>query len=283
MSVPPSRQAGAKWVVLLVLLLVSIRVNAAGLPAKYKDAQQNETTLVPPRRRRVDQGAGGGRGVQGGELAAGGGRLPARRRADRRRPRGDRRGSHSFNPRPPRATEPLPEPILSRGRHDRAMTAAITGDGESDTFHDPVEQSATRPPATPRRTAGQGHRPGRLRADAIKVFENINGTLLLAAALLVLVLLIVIYRSPIFWLIPLFSVHLRRVHGHTGSATLTELGVTVNGQSSRSCPCSCSAPAPTTRCCSSRATARSCAITRTSTTRWRWRCAPPARRSSPPG
>ena len=42
--------------------------------------------------------------------------------------------------------------------------------------------------------------------DAIKVFGNINGTLLLAAALIVLVLLIIIYRSPIFWVIPFFTV-----------------------------------------------------------------------------
>ena len=48
--------------------------------------------------------------------------------------------------------------------------------------------------------------PAGFSADAIKVFESINGTLLLAAVLLVFFLLIVIYRSPFFWLIPLTAV-----------------------------------------------------------------------------
>ena len=43
-------------------------------------------------------------------------------------------------------------------------------------------------------------------ADAIEVFGDINGQLLLAAGGLVLILLILIYRSPIFWTIPLFTV-----------------------------------------------------------------------------
>ena len=43
-------------------------------------------------------------------------------------------------------------------------------------------------------------------ADAIEVFEGINGTLLLAALSLVIFLLIVIYRSPMFFLIPLIAV-----------------------------------------------------------------------------
>ena len=39
-------------------------------------------------------------------------------------------------------------------------------------------------------------------ADAIEVFEGINGTLVGAATLLVIVLLILIYRSPVFLFIP---------------------------------------------------------------------------------
>src|SRR4029453_1933765 len=48
--------------------------------------------------------------------------------------------------------------------------------------------------------------PAGFSADAVDVFNDINSTLLMATAALVLVLLIVIYRSPIFWLIPFFSV-----------------------------------------------------------------------------
>lgn len=47
--------------------------------------------------------------------------------------------------------------------------------------------------------------PGGLLADLIAVFGEIDGTLLLAAALVVTVILILVYRSPFLWVIPLVS------------------------------------------------------------------------------
>ncbi len=73
--------------------------------------------------------------------------------------------------------------------------------------------------------------PAGFSADAIKVFEAIDGTLLLVTASLVLVLLIIIYRSPIFWLIPFFSVILAEVTARGMGYLLAEAGVTVTGQS----------------------------------------------------
>ena len=67
--------------------------------------------------------------------------------------------------------------------------------------------------------------------DAIKVFGNINGSLLLVAALIVLILLIVIYRSPIFWIIPFFTVLLAEGASRGLGYLLAEAGVTINGQS----------------------------------------------------
>jgi RND superfamily putative drug exporter len=67
--------------------------------------------------------------------------------------------------------------------------------------------------------------------DAIKIFGSINGSLLLAAALIVLVLLIAIYRSPIFWAIPFFSVLLAEAASRGVGYLLAEAGVTINGQS----------------------------------------------------
>ena len=69
-------------------------------------------------------------------------------------------------------------------------------------------------------------------ADAIDVFDSINGTLVAATALLVFVLLILIYRSPIFWLIPFFSVIVAEVSSRGLGYLLSELGVTVTGQTS---------------------------------------------------
>ena len=73
--------------------------------------------------------------------------------------------------------------------------------------------------------------PAGFSADAIDVFGNINGTLLLATAGLVLLLLIAIYRSPIFWAIPFFAVLLAETSARGFGYLLAEAGVTINGQS----------------------------------------------------
>jgi RND superfamily putative drug exporter len=73
--------------------------------------------------------------------------------------------------------------------------------------------------------------PAGFAADAVEVFNDINGTLLFATAALVLVLLIVIYRSPIFWMIPFFSVLLAEVTTRGLGYLIAEAGVTVTGQS----------------------------------------------------
>ena len=69
-------------------------------------------------------------------------------------------------------------------------------------------------------------------ADAIEVFEGINGTLLLAAVSLVIFLLIVIYRSPMFFFIPLAAVLFAEMLSRSIGYGVSELGVTINGQSS---------------------------------------------------
>ena len=50
--------------------------------------------------------------------------------------------------------------------------------------------------------------PAGLLADTANVFTNINATLLLASVLVVAVLLLITYRSPFLWLVPLISVGL---------------------------------------------------------------------------
>jgi RND superfamily putative drug exporter len=67
--------------------------------------------------------------------------------------------------------------------------------------------------------------------DAIKVFSNINGKLLAAAGLIVLLLLIAIYRSPIFWCIPLITVLFAESTSRGIGYVLAKHGVTINGQS----------------------------------------------------
>lgn len=73
--------------------------------------------------------------------------------------------------------------------------------------------------------------PGGNSYDASKVFNSINGTLLLVTVGLIFVLLIMIYRSPIFWAIPLVAIGFAEAASEGVGYALTQLGVTVNGQS----------------------------------------------------
>ena len=72
--------------------------------------------------------------------------------------------------------------------------------------------------------------PAGFSADASAAFEGINSTLLFATAILVLVLLVLIYRSPIFWVIPLFAVLLAEFIVRGVGYLLASAGLVINGQ-----------------------------------------------------
>jgi RND superfamily putative drug exporter len=67
-------------------------------------------------------------------------------------------------------------------------------------------------------------------ADAINVFRDIDARLLGASILLVILLLALIYRSPLFLWIPLAAVGLAEQATRSFGYGLTQLGVTVNGE-----------------------------------------------------
>jgi putative drug exporter of the RND superfamily len=132
----------------------------------------------------------------------------------------------------PSGYEPFVGPICSEDGKAAIVSAYIKGNGEGDRIVDPVkfwrgEISDPGGGLEVKITGGAG-----FSADAIEVFEGINGTLLLAAVSLVIFLLIVIYRSPMFFLIPLAAVLFAEMLSRSIGYGLTELGVTVNGQSS---------------------------------------------------
>src|SRR5215204_6784470 len=105
-----------------------------------------------------------------------------------------------------------------------------TGDAEdllTDTPEEIKEELASLPSGLEAKVTG----PAGFSSDADEVFNDINGALLMATALLVLVLLIVIYRSPIFWLIPFFSVLLAELTTRGLGYLIAEGGVTVTGKS----------------------------------------------------
>ena len=106
-------------------------------------------------------------------------------------------------PRPARRLRALRRPDLLAGRQGGDRHRLHQGQGEGERILDPVkywrdEISDPGGGLEVKITGGAG-----FSADAIEVFEGINGTLLLAALSLVIFLLIVIYRSPMFFLIPL--------------------------------------------------------------------------------
>jgi RND superfamily putative drug exporter len=222
----------AKWIVAAAWLGVIFVVIGANLPQKYADAEQNESTSFLPGDAESTKALEAVEDLQGGETAAAvvvyrrEGGLTA---ADRRLMASDR---EEFNADVPRDTTPLSEPIPSEDGTSAIMSAVITGDGESDTILDPVDQlrEIASDPGGGLQVKVTG--PAGYAADAIKVFEGINGTLAAAAFSLVILLLILIYRSPIFWLIPLIAVAFAELTVRGLGYAISELGVTINGQSS---------------------------------------------------
>ncbi len=127
---------------------------------------------------------------------------------------------------------PFVGPLCSEDGKAAIVTAYLKGDGEGDTILDPIEfwRDTVSDPGgglEVKITGGAGY-----AADAIEVFESINGTLLLAAVSLVIFLLILIYRSPIFLFIPLAAIIFAEMLARSIGYGLSELGVTINGQSS---------------------------------------------------
>ncbi len=132
----------------------------------------------------------------------------------------------------PAGYAPFVGPICSADGKAAIVTGYVKGDGEADTLLDPLQdwRDKVSDPGgglEVKITGGAGY-----AADAIEVFESIDGTLLSAALSLVIFLLIAIYRSPIFFLIPLLSVVFAEILSRSLGYGVSELGVTINGQSS---------------------------------------------------
>jgi len=141
-------------------------------------------------------------------------------------------GATTTIPGQPADYAPFVGPVCSADGKAAIVTAYIKAEGEGDRILDPVKfwrEKISDPGGglEVKITGGAG-----FSADAIEVFEGINGTLLLAAVSLVIFLLIVIYRSPMFFLIPLAAVIFAETLSRSIGYGVSELGVTINGQSS---------------------------------------------------
>src|SRR3954453_21694608 len=123
------------------------------------------------------------------------------------------------------------KPVFSpNGKAALIVQPVQPGDGTGDAFQNAVQSVRDRVGEssgglTVKLTGAAGY-----SLDAIKVFAGVNGPLLYAAATIVLVLLIIIYRSPIFWIIPFFAVVLAEAASRGAGYLMAEAGVTINGQ-----------------------------------------------------
>ncbi len=136
-----------------------------------------------------------------------------------------------INAAPPEGVRPVAEPGYSADGRAALLVVPIVAGGEEEILIDAVESVSetvqeTSPPGLTTKVTG----PGGYSADASKVFEGINSKLLLATTLLVFVLLVFIYRSPIFWILPLASVFLAEGLVRGLASLLADAGVVVNGQ-----------------------------------------------------
>jgi putative drug exporter of the RND superfamily len=257
----------AKWVVFIVWLVgIFIAVGPAQLPTKFSDAENNESTSYLPGEAESTKALTATEDLQSGELASAVivyYRASGLTDADRakiqedvkpltarrfpgvirdgakaagggpqiRRPNGCA-GPSATIPGQPEDYAPFVGPVCSPDGKAAIVTAYIKGNGQGDTILDPVDywRDTVSDPGgglQVKITGGAGY-----SADAIKVFEGINGTLLLAAVSLVIVLLILIYRSPIFLFVPLTAVIFAELLARSLGYGLSEIGVTINTQSS---------------------------------------------------
>ncbi|HEV7770865.1 MAG TPA: MMPL family transporter [Solirubrobacterales bacterium] len=172
--------------------------------------------------------------IPDGETAASGGKPTAAEKATatRKGPPPNCPTGPTAVPGQPNGYAPFVGPSCSADGKAAIITAYIKAEGEGERIVDPVKYwrdqlSSESGGLEAKITGGAG-----FSADAIEVFEGINGTLLLAALSLVIFLLIVIYRSPMFFLIPLIAVVFAETLSRSLGYGLSELGVTINGQSS---------------------------------------------------
>ena len=228
LRLPSGRRS--KWVVALVWL--AIAVAAGSVASKFQGAQKNDLASYLPGDAQSSRVLAAANRIGGGDQVTPAVIVYERRArltpADFRKVAGDRQ---TLNRQLPRAGVPAGAPVTS---HDGRATLLIFGlrlhGSEAALTHDiRLLQSALAhgPPGLSARIAG----PAGSSYDADAVFKDVNGTLLFVTAGFIFILLVLIYRSPIFWVVPLVSVAFAQVTAEGIGYLLTRVGVTVTSES----------------------------------------------------
>ena len=123
------------------------------------------------------------------------------------------------------------EGLISEDGTTMTMIVGVTGEPNSDAYLDAIRAIREQADAAPDGVDVSVSGPGGLILDLISVFSQIDVFLTLVTAALVLVLLIVIYRSPVVALVPLLAVGwVFTLAGSVAAAASEQLGFLVNGQ-----------------------------------------------------
>ena len=230
LEVPARRRA--KWLVLVLMLLVGGGLGAQG--SKLEQAQKNEPSSFLP---------GSSESVKALELEKrfeSGTVTPAvvvyRRAsgltsADRARIEAAAAALAQLHERYPRQVFPVSPALPSRDGKASLIAVPIHAGGDSDVLQDRVKDVRARAGDESGGLDVKVTGPAGFSSDAIKVFGSIDTTLLAATAALVFVLLVLIYRSPVFWFFPLFAVAMAESASRGLGYLLAEAGLTINGQS----------------------------------------------------
>jgi RND superfamily putative drug exporter len=219
-----------KWIVLIVAVLFFGGLASQG--GKFEGAQRNESSSFLPEDAESVRALEAVKELPGGELA------PAVIVFERRGGLTEADRERIAQTRDRLNRDPLPlvleaqEPVFSRNGAAALMVQPVqASNGAGDRFEQAVESVRERAGESSGGLEVKVTGPAGFSLDAIKVFGSTSGTLLFSAAGIVLVLLILIYRSPVFWMIPFFAVVLAEGASRGAGWALAEAGVTINGQS----------------------------------------------------
>ncbi|MEZ5101478.1 MAG: MMPL family transporter [Thermoleophilia bacterium] len=227
LGLPTGRRS--KWLVLVVWLAVVAGLGP--LAGKFEGAQKNEPSSFLPGSAESLAVLEASREFPAGESTPAiavyhrdGGLTDA----DRERIEADRAALAAD---PPAGVSEVAPSVLSEDGTGALLTVPIVADGDDEVLIDAVERVREQVGDA----GGDGLEvavsgPAGFSADASKAFEGINSTLLFAAAGLVFVLLVLIYRSPVFWLLPLLAVLFAEATVRAIGYGIASAGVVVNGQ-----------------------------------------------------
>ena len=120
-------------------------------------------------------------------------------------------------------------PLVSKDGQAMQVLVTVKGDGDAlvEAVDDIRHDIGRAPPGLDVRVTG----PGGSLSDLVKVFGSIDGTLLLVTLAVVIVMLLLTYRSPFLWFVPLVSAGSAYLLSQGVVYLLARAGLTVSGQS----------------------------------------------------